>query len=368
MDRSNFLSESPLDLPVLPDAKATPEEAAITQTRKADHLRVCLETDVQSQQITTGLERYRFTHCCLPELNRSDIDLTSTFLGKVLGAPLLISSMTGGTDLAQRINYRLAEVAQHYKIAMGVGSQRIAIENPQVADTFAVRSIAPDILLFANLGAVQLNYTYGLEECRRVVDLLEADALILHINPLQEAVQTKGDTNFRGLLTKIASLCEALPVPVIAKEVGNGISGVMAQRLLEAGVRAIDVAGAGGTSWARVESERAADPLQRRLGNTFASWGIPTAECILGVRSVAPMVPLIASGGLRNGLDVAKAIGLGADIAGLALPFLQAAAESEEALYSLMDALIAEITTVLFCTGNATLTGLRTPGILERVS
>ncbi len=341
--------------------------SAATQTRKADHLRICLEQDVQFHSNTNGLERYRFTHCCLPELDRSEIDLKTTFLGKQLGAPLLISSMTGGTQEAGIINRRLAEVAQHYKIAMGVGSQRVAVEKPQVASTFAVRSLAPDTLLFANLGAVQLNYDYGLDQCLRVVDLLEADALILHLNPLQEYIQPKGDTNFRGLLDKIANLCQKLPIPVIAKEVGNGISAAMAQKLITAGVSAIDVAGAGGTSWAKVESERAETALQRRLGMTFADWGLPTAECITSVRKVAPTVPLIASGGLRHGLDVAKAIALGADIAGLALPFLQAAAESEAALHALVEVLIAEITTVLFCTGNANLEQLKHSGALERI-
>jgi isopentenyl-diphosphate delta-isomerase len=338
-----------------------------TQTRKADHLRICLEDDVQFHSNTNGLEHYRFTHCCLPELDRNEIDLTTTFLGKQLSCPLLISSMTGGTEEAGAINYRLAEVAQHYKMAMGVGSQRIALENPQVAATFAVRSRAPDILLFANLGAVQLNYGYGLDECRRAVDLLEADALILHLNPLQECVQTKGDTNFRYLLEKISQLCHKLPVPVIAKEVGNGISASMAEKLIAAGVAAIDVAGAGGTSWAKVEGERAENALQRRLGMTFANWGLPTAECIRSIRVVATDVPLIASGGLRHGLDVAKAIALGADIAGLAWPFLQAAAESEAALYALAEALIAEITTVLFCTGNMTLYQMKHSHALQRI-
>ncbi|MBW4649968.1 MAG: type 2 isopentenyl-diphosphate Delta-isomerase [Kastovskya adunca ATA6-11-RM4] len=338
-----------------------------TQTRKADHLRICLDEDVQFHANTNGLERYRFTHCCLPELNRSEINLTTTFLGKKLGAPLLISSMTGGTEQAQMINYRLGEVAQRYQLAMGVGSQRVVVENPQVAETFAVRSLAPDILLFANLGAVQLNYQYGIDECLRVVDLLEADALILHLNPLQECIQPQGDTNFRGLLNKIAHLCQQLPVPVIAKEVGNGISAPMAQKLIEAGVTAIDVAGAGGTSWAKVESERALNVQQRRLGLTFADWGLPTAECITSIRAIAPTVPLIASGGLRNGMDVAKAIALGSDLAGLALPFLQAASESTNAVDALVQLLIAEITTVLFCTGNATLSQLKHSKALQRL-
>ncbi|MEH2008832.1 type 2 isopentenyl-diphosphate Delta-isomerase [Nostoc sp.] len=341
--------------------------SAQTQNRKADHIRICLEEDVQCEQITNGLERYRFTHCCLPELNHNDIDISTTFLGKHLGAPLLISSMTGGTEQAGIINQRLAQVAQHYKIAMGVGSQRVAVEKPQVADTFAIRKYAPDVLLFANLGAVQLNYKYGLDECLRVVDILEADALILHFNPLQECIQSKGDTNFRSLLDKISKLCVNLPVPVIAKEVGNGISAAIAEKLIAAGVAAIDVAGAGGTSWAKVESERAESSLQRRLGRTFADWGLPTAECITTIRAIAPYVPLIASGGLRHGLDVAAAIALGADIAGLAMPFLQAAATSETAVSELAEVLIAEITTVLFCTGNATLYQLKHSGSLQRI-
>ncbi|MGG6268449.1 type 2 isopentenyl-diphosphate Delta-isomerase [Leptolyngbya sp. AN03gr2] len=342
--------------------------AAETQNRKADHLRVCLEDDVQCRETTTGLEKYHFTHCCLPELDRAEIDIRTTFLNKPLSAPILISSMTGGTELAKKINYRLAAIAQEYQLAMGVGSQRVAIENPGVADSFELRAIAPDALLFANLGAVQLNYTYGIDQCLKAVDLLEADALILHLNPLQEAVQTRGDTNFRGLLDKIAVLCEKLPVPVIAKEVGNGISKAMAQKLISAGISAIDVAGAGGTSWAKVESGRAQDPKQRRLGMTFADWGIPTADCIMQIRAVSETIPLIASGGLRNGLDLAKTIALGADLAGLALPFLQAANESEEALHLLVDILKAEITTVLFCTGTKDLGELRRSGVLQRRS
>ncbi|MBD2037177.1 type 2 isopentenyl-diphosphate Delta-isomerase [Leptolyngbya sp. FACHB-321] len=338
-----------------------------TQTRKADHLRICLDENVQCRQITNGLEHYRFTHCCLPEIDRDDINLTTTFLGKSLGAPLLISSMTGGTELAKTINSRLAAVAQQYRLAMGVGSQRVAVENPSVATTFSVRAIAPDIPLFANLGAVQLNYHYGLDECRRVVDALEADALILHLNPLQECVQTSGDTNFRGLLSQIASLCAALSVPVIAKEVGNGISATSAKRLLETGVAAIDVAGAGGTSWSLVESERATDARQRRLGRTFADWGLPTAECVTAVRAIAPQIPLIASGGLRDGLEAAKAIALGADLAGMAFPFLQAANDSEAALYELVEILVAELTTAMFCTGCKRLEDLRSPGVLQKI-
>jgi isopentenyl-diphosphate delta-isomerase len=342
-------------------------DAIQTQERKADHLRICLDENVQCDRVTTGLERYRFLHCALPELDYCDLDIHTQFLGKSLDAPLLISSMTGGTEQARLINTRLAQTAQTFGLAMGVGSQRVAIENPELMTTFSVRRYAPDILLLANLGAVQLNYSYGLEQCQRVVDWLEADALILHLNPLQECVQTRGDTNFRGLLAKIETLCSRLPVPVIAKEVGNGISVSLAKKLMTAGVTAIDVAGAGGTSWARVESERAVDVRQRRIGNTFADWGLPTAECITTIRAVAPTLPLIASGGLRNGLDAAKALALGADLVGMALPFLKAANQSEASLTELMDILMAEIKTVLFCTGQATLSDLKTSAVLERL-
>lgn len=339
-----------------------------TQIRKADHLRICLEDDVQFRSLTNGLDKYRFTHSCLPELDFSDVDIRTQFLTKTLNAPILISSMTGGTELAKIINSRLAKAAQKHGLAMGVGSQRIAVENPDLAHTFAVRSQAPDAVLLANLGAVQLNYTYGLEQCLRVVDILQADALILHLNPLQECIQPHGDTKFKGLLDKIKQLCQQLEVPVIAKEVGNGISTAMATKLIDAGVAVIDVAGAGGTSWAKVESQRAENNLQRRLGKTFADWGIATADCIVQIRQQYPDLPLIASGGLRNGLEVAKAIALGADLAGLAFPFLQAASESEAAVDEAIELLIAELKTVLFCTGNANLAELKRSPSLSKIS
>ena len=338
-----------------------------TQIRKADHLRICLEDDVQFRNLTNGLDKYRFTHSCLPELDFSDVDICTQFLNKTLKAPILISSMTGGTERAKIINCRLAKAAQKYGLAMGVGSQRIAVENPDLADTFAVRSFAPDAVLLANLGAVQLNYTYGLSQCSRVVDILQADALILHLNPLQECIQPNGDTKFKGLLDKIKQLCQQLEVPVIVKEVGNGISTAMATKLIDAGVAVIDVAGAGGTSWAKVESQRAENNLQRRLGRTFADWGISTADCIVQIRQQYPNLPLIASGGLRNGVEVAKAIALGANLAGLAFPFLQAASESEAAVDEAVELLIAEIKTVLFCTGNANLAELKRSNSLSKL-
>ncbi|MDJ1177095.1 type 2 isopentenyl-diphosphate Delta-isomerase [Roseofilum capinflatum] len=338
------------------------------ENRKADHLRICLEDDVQFRRTTSGLEQYRFIHDCVPDLDYEDLQVKTSFLGKSLGSPFLISSMTGGTEQAKMVNFRLAALAQEYGLAMGVGSQRVAVEQPDVADTFQVRKVAPDIVLLANLGAVQFNYGYGVEQCQRVVELLEADALILHLNPLQECIQTRGDKNFKGLLPKIGQVCEKLSVPVIAKEVGNGISARSAQRLLDVGVQAIDVAGAGGTSWAKVESERAENRLQRRLGQTFGDWGMPTAECLVQIRQMNRSLPLIASGGLRTGLDGAKAIALGADLVGLAWPFLQAAQQGEEALRELADVLIAELKTVLFCTGHPDLSTLKYTQSLQKMS
>lgn len=347
-----------------------PPQASIahqTQSRKADHIRICLEEDVAFQQTTTGLEGYRFEHCCLPELDADRLDLRTNFLGYTLQAPILISSMTGGTEQAQRINRNLATIAQHYGLAMGVGSQRVAIENPQLMQTFNVRDVAPDIVLLANLGAVQLNYSYGLAECERLVDGLEANALILHLNPLQECIQPRGDRNFAGLLDKIESLCRHLSVPVVVKEVGNGISGSVAQRLINAGVQAIDVAGAGGTSWAKVEGARAQTHLQYRLGQTFSDWGIPTAESVRQIRQIAPTLPLIASGGLKNGLDAAKTIALGATVAGFARSLLLAADQSEEAVQAEIEVILAELQTVLFCTGVSRIEDLAAAGVLHPI-
>ncbi len=333
-------------------------KVAPVERRKADHIRINLEEDVASR-LTTGLERLRFEHNALPELDLREVRSDQTFLGKSLAAPVLISSMTGGTEAALRINLALAEAAQHAGVAMGLGSLRAAIEDGSLAPTFQIRSVAPGILLLANLGAVQLNYGYGLEQCRRAVDLVEADALVLHLNSLQEALQPEGDTNFAGLLSHIEAVCRGLPVPVIVKEVGWGISGDVARRLAAAGVAAIDVAGAGGTSWSQVEMHRASDPAAARLAGAFVDWGLPTAECLRQVRRVLPQVPLIASGGLRNGIDIAKCIALGADLAGMAGPFLKAAADSVEAVAVVLHQVIAEIRLVMFATGCRDLAALQ---------
>ncbi|HEX7976236.1 MAG TPA: type 2 isopentenyl-diphosphate Delta-isomerase, partial [Anaerolineales bacterium] len=278
---------------------------------------------------------------------------------------VLISSMTGGTEEALAINRTLAAAAQEAGIAMGLGSQRAAIEHPELAGTFQVRSVAPDILLFANLGAVQLNYRYGVDQCRRAVEMIEADALILHLNPLQEAVQPEGDTRFAGLLAKIEAVCKALPVPVIAKEVGWGFSEQAARILAGAGVSAIDVAGAGGTSWSQVEMHRAQTPSQARLAAAFVDWGIPTAEAILNVRRAAPQLTVIASGGVRSGVDIAKCIALGASLGGMAGPFLKAATVSVEETLQTIREVRREIQVCMFAASAGDLNQLRRTPLAE---
>jgi len=319
-----------------------PKQTPSTSARKEEHIRINLDQDVRSG-ISTGLERYRFVHQALPELDLEDIKLDLNLFGKKISAPIFISSMTGGTEGARLINQNLALAAQSTGIPMGLGSQRAAIEKPELADTFQIREFAPDIILFANLGAIQLKYGLSTADCQSAVDMVEADALILHLNPLMEAVMAEGDTRFSGLIGKIGEVCHQLEVPVIVKEVGWGISRKAAEMLAEAGVAAIDVAGAGGTSWTEVEMHRAENDLGRQIASTFVNWGIPTAESIQLVRETLPDMPILASGGLRNGLDISKTIALGAAMGGLAGPFLKAAAISADAVVSEINRIKREI-------------------------
>jgi isopentenyl-diphosphate delta-isomerase len=327
-------------------SKVTP-----TSRRKADHIQVTLEKDVHSG-LKTGLDGFLFEHNALPEVDLHAIETDLEFLGKKLRAPILISSMTGGTAAAAEINRILAEAAQEAGVALGLGSQRVALEQPELSFSFQVRDLAPDILLMANLGAVQLNYGLDAAACQQVVEMIEADALILHLNPLQEALQPEGNVNFSGLLRKIEAVCATLEVPIIIKEVGWGLSTAVAKRLADVGVAAFDVAGAGGTSWAKVEMHRAKNERQSDHAAAFVDWGIPTADALIQIRKAMPDVPLIASGGIRNGIDIAKCIALGADLTGIALPFLQQAVRSKEAVSETLASMIDVLRTSMFATGS----------------
>jgi isopentenyl-diphosphate Delta-isomerase len=334
------------------------KKVASGASRKADHIRINLTKNVQSG-LSNGLERFHFTHQALPEINLADVDTKTGLFGKRLAAPLLISSMTGGTKEAGSINRALAEAAQSAGIAMSLGSMRPALEAPALAATFRVRAVAPDILLLANLGAVQLNYGVTPDHCRRAVELAEADALILHLNPLQEALQPEGNTNFAGLLSKIEAVCRALSVPVVVKEVGWGIGAETARRLAAAGVAAIDVAGAGGTSWSQVEKYRARNRNGAKSASLFSDWGISTADALAECRRALPDLPLIASGGIRNGLDIAKCIALGARLAGVAGPLLRSAVRGPKAVEADIQRYLAELRVTMFAAGARDLAALQ---------
>lgn len=335
------------------------------QQRKSDHLRINVQEDVDYPHVTTGFERYQFVHNALPEIDLQEVDTSITLLGKLLAAPLIIASMTGGTRAARGVNRRLAEAAQTAGVAMGVGSQRAAIENPRLADTYRVRDVAPDILLMANLGAIQLNYGYGVDECQRAVEMIDADALILHLNPLHEALQPTGDTRFAGILPRIEAVCRSLDVPVIAKEVGFGISEQVARQLCDAGVSGIDVAGAGGTSWSRVEWHRATSERNRLVAAAFSDWGIPTSESLLMAQRGAPGIPVFASGGIRDGIQMGKAIALGAAACAIAGPFLRADNRSAATVAELIEALMTQLRVAMFSAGIQSIEELRGTALLR---
>ena len=331
----------------------------IHERRKAEHIRINLEEDVAFKRLTSGLDNYFFMHQALPEVNLAEVQTAVSLFGKTLNTPLLISSMTGGTDEAKQLNLTLAEAAQEVGMAMGLGSMRAGIEDPSLEYSYQVREVAPDILLFANIGAVQLNYGYGLEQCQRSVDMIEADALILHFNAVQEAVQPEGDGDFSNLLPKVEAICKRLPVPVIAKEVGWGFAEQTARDLANAGVAAIDVAGAGGTSWSQVEMYRAPTARHRRVAGAFIDWGIPTAVSIQYCRRAAPHLPIFASGGIRTGIDVAKCIALGANLVGLAGDFLRAAdSGGVDGTIELAETITDELRITMFASGANDLSAL----------
>lgn len=346
----------------------TNDHRQLTKRRKSEHIDIALEKDVAGSGITTHFEQYRFIHHALPEIDFSEITLATQFLGKPLKAPFLISSMTGGTERAWEINRTLATIAEEKGWAMGLGSVRAAIEHPETAYTFYVRKYAPTIPILANLGAVQFNYGYGIDQCRQVVELTEADALLLHLNSMQEVFQPEGDTNFKNLLKKIETVCKKLEVPVGVKEVGWGICGETARQLVDVGVSFIDVAGAGGTSWSQVEKFRTQDLLRREAAEAFADWGIPTADCIRDVSTRVPKCTLIGSGGIQNGVDAAKAIALGSDLVGFGRSLLAPAANSSlDALKDLLDRIELECKIAMFGIGARCISDLQRTNRLQKI-
>jgi isopentenyl-diphosphate delta-isomerase len=330
--------------------------------RKAEHIRISLDHDVQARGVTTGFEDVHFIHRALPEIDKKEIDLTTTLFDHEFAAPLIVGAITGGTQEAIGINATIAEAVEELGLGMGVGSQRAAIEDKKLEQTFAIaRKKAPRAFLIANVGGVQLVHEYGLKEVKKAISMIDADAVAIHLNPLQEGVQPEGQTNFRGVLQKIGEISNELDVPVIAKETGAGIAAEEAKKLVAAGAKAIDVSGAGGTSFAAVEYYRAKgrkNTFQHQLGDVFWDWGIPTATSILEV-SRTVKVPVIASGGIRNGVEIAKALAMGASLSSLSHPVLETATKSVKDTKNALSLLIEELRSTMFLVGANTIQSLQ---------
>jgi isopentenyl-diphosphate delta-isomerase len=334
-----------------------------TRKRKSEHIRISLNHNVQARNVTTGFEDIDFVHKALPEIDRDEIDLSTMVFSHKFTAPLIVGAITGGTHEAAKINAAIAEAVEELGLGMGVGSQRAAIDDRRLEKTFAVaRKKAPNAFLIANVGAVQLVNGYGQKEAKKAVEMIEADALAIHLNALQETAQPEGQTNFRGILQRIREVAEELHKPVIAKETGAGIAAEEARELELSGVKGIDVSGAGGTSFAAVEYLRAKEFCsnpQRKLGAVFWDWGIPTAASIVEV-SQSVKIPVIASGGIRSGVDVAKGLALGASLASLSQPVLRSAVKGVRETCGMLSVLMNELRNVMFLAGAASIESLRT--------
>lgn len=338
------------------------EAVPSTSARKMRHVEACLGHPVEYASRTTGFEKYDLPYVALPDTDLSQVDMRTTFLGRPLRAPVLIGAMTGGTDLASIINRNLAIAADHLGLGLMLGSQRIMIEDATTRPSFEVRKHAPDTLLIGNLGLAQLNRGYTAAQARQAVELVDADALAFHTNPLQEAMQPGGDGDFRGLVSLLGEVVEEVPFPVLLKEVGHGIGAETARRLRDIALAAVDVAGAGGTSWSRVEQYVAHGEVRHR---DLAEWGIPTMQALCEVRDVMPRMPLIASGGIRSGVDAAKAIALGASVVAVALPLLEPATRSAQAVITWLERFLQELKVAMHCTGCPKLADLSALGRLR---
>jgi isopentenyl-diphosphate Delta-isomerase len=339
-----------------------------TGKRKVEHIRICLDDKAQAKKATSGFEDIQLVHRALPETDKAKINLATTFLGKKFNAPIIVGAMTGGTQQAIKINTSIAEAVEKLGLGMGLGSQRAAIEDKTLEKTYHVaREKAPHAFLIANVGGVQLVHGYGVKEVKKIVEMIDADAVAIHLNALQEAVQPEGQTNFKGVLSKIAEITAAIDVPVIVKETGAGISAQDAKALEKAGVKAIDVGGVGGTSFAAVEYYRVTpkgDGVQHFLGEALWDWGIPTAVSLIETAQTVKL-PLIASGGVRSGTDIAKALALNAELASIVQPILQTAVKGTEETEQKLTCLIEELRNVMFLVGTEKINDLsKTPVVI----
>ena len=325
-----------------------------TEKRKAEHIKICLNEEAQARKATAGFEDVQFVHRALPEVDKYKIDLSTTVFGHKFSAPLIVGAITGGTAEATRINAAIAEAVETLHLGMGVGSQRAAIENQKLEKTFTVaRKKAPNVFLIANIGGIQLVHGCGVKEVKRALEMIDADAVAIHLNALHEAVQPEGQTNFKGVLAKIGEITGELDKPVIVKETGAGIAAEDAKKLEKAGVKAIDVGGTGGTSFAAVEYYRTREQensLQHFLGDVFWDWGIPTVVSLAEITQTVK-IPVIASGGVRTGRDVAKALAFNACLASISQPALQAAVKGAKDTENMLSLLIEELRNVMFLVG-----------------
>ncbi|MDR3155490.1 MAG: type 2 isopentenyl-diphosphate Delta-isomerase [Holosporaceae bacterium] len=335
--------------------------------KKEDHIVLALEGS-NDLAVNPGFSSYRFEHNALPELDYATIDTSTKFLGKINKIPLIIASITGGGKHSEKINISLAEIANDFKIGFAVGSQRIAIDDPIYTSHFKMRTYAPDALLFANIGAVQLNYGYSVDKCKMALDMMDADALILHLNPLHEVFQVNGNTNFSCLLSKIEHLCRYLDAPVIVKEVGYGISSSLAKKLQGAGVYAVEIAGAGSISWTDIERRRSNDVVLHAAADAFGDWGNPTAECIRSIAADVKGMKIIGSGGVRTGVDIAKAIALGADFCANSRDFLRKITQSREECENFIESITMELRAAMFCTGCKSINDLKKAKLIKRTT
>ncbi len=334
-----------------------------TEKRKAEHRKILLEQKAQAKKATTGFEDIQLIHRALPEVDRQKINLSASFLGKKFSAPLIVGAMTGGTEEATQINASIAEAVEKLGLGMGVGSQRAAIEDPKLEKTYKIaRKKAPNAFLIANIGGVQLVHGYGLKEVKKALEMIDADALAVHLNAVQEALQPEGQTNFKGVLAKIGEIASELDKPLIVKETGCGVSAEDAKALEAAGVKAIDVGGVGGTSFAAVEYYRSTSP--NIMGEVFWDWGIPTAVSLIETTQTVK-IPVIASGGVRSGLDIAKAVALNANLASTSQPVLEAAVKGAKKTEKLLSCLIDELCNVMFLVGAENLESLaKVPAVI----